>query len=69
MATTRKKHVYTLDELDDLIWRLRHEPTPPEELARRREHAAKSDCFLREMDPIPVPIEDLIAQAREEIAS
>ena len=66
MATTRRKNVYTLAELDDLIWRLRHEPTPPEEIARRRAHAANSDRFLREMEPIPVPIEDLIREAREE---
>jgi hypothetical protein len=33
--------------------------------SRRRKHAEQSDRFLREIEPIPVLIEDLMQQARE----
>jgi hypothetical protein len=61
---TKQQTVYTFAEFHELAKRLRTETLRPGELERRRKLAEESDRFLREMNPISVPIEDLIRSER-----
>jgi hypothetical protein len=61
---TKQRNVYKLSELDDLIQRLRTQSLAPDEIERRRKLSEESDRFLHEMEPMKVPVEELIRRAR-----
>jgi hypothetical protein len=60
MAVRLHKAVYRLDELDEPIHHLRSEPLTDAVIQQRRKLAEDSDRFLSTIDPIPIPIEDLL---------
>ena len=55
-----RKTTYTLDELPDVIARLRREEASPEETQRRRRLAERARRWQEEMPVIDTPIEDWI---------
>lgn len=61
---TKQQTVYTLTEFNALAKRLRGGLITPEELERRKKLPIASDRFLREMEPIQIPVEDLIHRDR-----
>lgn len=60
MVATKQRTIYRLDELDNLIHRLRCDPVSEEELAYRRRLAEESRRILEEQSPISIPVEDLM---------
>jgi hypothetical protein len=59
---TSSRHSLSLAELD----RRGTKRASAEEIARRRRLGAESDRLIREMNPLPVPVEDLIHRADED---
>jgi hypothetical protein len=61
---TKQRKVYKLSELDELIRRLRTQSLTPDEIERRRKLGEESDRFVRDMEPMTIPVEELIHRAR-----
>lgn len=56
----RRKTVFRLGELDELIRHLRSDPVPLEVLDRRHKLAKESRRILKEQEPLSIDVEELV---------
>lgn len=61
---TKQKQTYSLAEFREFRKRRAAEPIRTDELERRQRLGAQSDRILASQKPLPVPVEELIREAR-----